>query len=51
MMHYSYLTECFEGGVLQIGLAKEGDVCFDIRIAISMQESVLLLIIGGCFLI
>ena len=26
----AYLTECFEGGVLQIGLAKEGDVCFDI---------------------
>lgn len=25
-----YSTECFEHGVLQIGMAKEGDVCFDI---------------------
>ncbi len=25
-----YVTECFEHGVLQIGLAKDGDVCFDL---------------------
>ena len=25
-----YSTECFEHGVLQIGMAKDGDVCFDI---------------------
>ena len=25
-----YTTECFEHGVLQIGMAKESDVCFDI---------------------
>ena len=25
-----YVTECFEHGVLQIGLAAEGEVCFDL---------------------
>ena len=25
-----YTTECFEHGVLQIGMAKEGDVCFEL---------------------
>ena len=26
-----YATECFEHGVLQIGLAAEGEVCFDLQ--------------------
>ena len=31
VLDYSdYRVECFDGGVLQIGMAKENDVCFDI---------------------